>query len=72
MADASQKKRLIGNHGLFKGEKNINAKLTEADVRAIRMRCAAGERHAVIAADYGIVRSLVSLIKTRRAWKHVQ
>ena len=71
LADASAKGRLVGNRGVFAGERNRNAKLTEDQVREIRRRAEAGERHASIAADFGIAVSLVSLIKTRAAWRHV-
>jgi len=50
------------------GERNGNARLTEADVRAIR---AANDIQRIIAARYGITQVMVSRIKLRRAWKHV-
>ena len=40
-----------------------NRKLTESQVRAIRVRLAAGERQNAIAADYGIDKGTVSNIK---------
>lgn len=50
------------------GTQNPHAKLSEADVRAIR----ADQRSArIIAAEYGISRANVSMIRTRRTWRHV-
>ena len=51
-----------------RGEECYNAKLTEVDVKAIRHD---KRLHKVIAAEYSIVTSLVSLIKAGKAWKHV-
>jgi DNA invertase Pin-like site-specific DNA recombinase len=47
------------------GEQNPVAKLTEADVRAIR---ASAGRYADIAAPYGIDRHTVGDIKLRKTW----
>lgn len=55
------------------GEREPNHKLTEADVRQIRQRYAAGNvRQRDIAADYGISQRLVSLIVRREAWRHIE
>ena len=51
------------------GEKHHGAKLTEAQVRAIR---ADPRRHKFIAADYGLHRVHISRIRSRAIWKHVQ
>jgi hypothetical protein len=51
------------------GDKNANAKLTPADVRAIRQRAADGERYADIARAFNISAGLVGHIKHRFAWK---
>ena len=56
---------------VLRGEAHGNAKLTAADVRAIRQRRAAGEPLAAIAVDYGIRIAAVSSIAKRRTWKHV-
>jgi hypothetical protein len=45
------------------------AKLTEAQVRAIRMDPRNG---AVVGRAYGVGRACVSAIRTRTAWEHVQ
>ena len=48
-----------------KGQDNSNAKLTEADVRAIRVD---DRLQREIAADYGVSRSSVTLIKNGKRW----
>jgi hypothetical protein len=52
-----------------RGEKHHGAKLTEAQVRAIR---ADPRRQKFIAADYGLHRVHISRIRSRAIWKHVQ
>jgi hypothetical protein len=53
------------------GSKNINARLTADDVRAIRAACAAGANRTHLAKHYGITFSNVMQIQSRRAWRHV-
>lgn len=54
---------------LARGERNGGGgKLTESDVIAIR---ADRRLHREIAADFGIVKSMVSMIKRNEVWKHV-
>jgi len=53
-----------------RGALNVNAKLTEADIRAIRHAYAEGGRQAVATA-YGISYQNLWAIVTRRTWKHV-
>lgn len=50
------------------GERHWFAKLTDADIRAIR---ADPRSNRKIAADYGIDPSLISGIKNRKTWRHV-
>ena len=50
------------------GESNGHAKLTEADVLAIR---ADSRYHRVIADEYGVTQPLISLIKNRKRWSHI-
>jgi hypothetical protein len=53
------------------GEANYSAKLTEAQVREIRTRRAAGERATELAVEFGVSESTVSDIHLRRRWKHM-
>lgn len=53
---------------LNRGMRNGMSKLTDADVIAIR---ASLLTQSAIAAEYGISQSLVSMVKTRKWWKHV-
>jgi hypothetical protein len=46
------------------------ARLTEADILAIRQRLAAGDRVTAVAAAYEIDRSSIRLIRDRKTWKH--
>jgi len=55
-------------HGNPRGEANGFSKLTEAKVREIRVRRAAGEKLVSIAVDYGIDFSTVSDIANGRRW----
>jgi hypothetical protein len=57
-----------GRQNDLRGERNGIAKLTEASVRAIRRD---PRVYRVIAADYGVSKSLVGMIKCRESWKHV-
>ena len=47
------------------------AKVTETEVREIRARCATGETHGSIAADYRLSRAGVSQIARRKNWAWV-
>lgn len=56
-------------HGtLLKGSKVGNAKLGEAEVKAIR---ADSRSHSLIAKDFSVSQSLVSRIKARIVWRHI-
>jgi len=58
-----------GRQKVYRGEDSHNAKLTEKKVIAIR----ADDRiYRVIAADYGVSRACIGLIKVRKNWKHVK
>jgi len=54
------------------GEQRASAKLTEYDVRGIRWGYQQGFRQSVLAEAYGVSRSMVSMIVTRKAWTHVK
>ena len=65
-ADASRKGRRLP------GSLNHQAKLTEDQVREMRLLYAAGGvSQAQLAQQYGVSHALVSFIVTRRAWKHI-
>lgn len=54
------------------GERNGHAKLTEAQVREIRRRHAAGGvRQKDIALNFGVSRALIGLIVTHKSWTHL-
>lgn len=55
-----------------RGSRNSQSKLTEGQVLDLRARYAAGGvTQAQLAADYGISHALVSIIVTRKGWKHI-
>lgn len=56
----------------LKGEAHPNSKLTESDVRMIRMRLASGETCISIAKAFGVTDVLISYIKLGKAWSHVK
>jgi len=54
-----------------RGEDNGHAKLTGANVEAIRMACARGERQRDIAQKFGISQSQVSNLVRGSQWRHL-
>lgn len=54
-----------------KGEESVHAKLTEADVREIRRRNAAGETKASLAREFGVSEGNIWNIVKRVSWPHV-
>lgn len=54
-----------------KGESHHNSKLTADQVKAIYSRCEAGERHWVVAKDFGVTRRHVGNIHQGKMWRHV-
>ena len=69
MKDMAQKGR--AKSGGVYGEGSGRAKLTEQQVLEILGRCGTGESHGRIAQDYGVTRSSITLINTRKNWKHL-
>jgi hypothetical protein len=53
------------------GEDNPRAKLTEADVLAIRGAVANGAVQQQLAASYGVSKSLIHNIIKRKTWRHI-
>lgn len=58
----------ILKHGNLRGEAQVHAKLTEAQVREIRARCATGETHDKISADYRVSSRAVGYIAQGQTW----
>ena len=54
-----------------RGEKNRNARLTDATATAIPARHAAGETQQEIAESLGVSQSTVSLVLLGKRWRHV-
>jgi len=74
MRDAFVKSRGLFNSSfphISAGEQNGLSKLTDIDVRQIRISRAAGARPVDLARIYGIDRCTVWTICTRKTWKHV-
>lgn len=63
--DASAKRR--NAHG----ERHRSAKLTAADVRAIRERSGAGEQGIDLAVAFGVTPQAISYVVRRETWRHV-
>jgi hypothetical protein len=57
--------------GRARGERCGYSRLTEADVREIRRRCAAGETQEAVARAFSVTRSNVSHVARRVSWSHV-
>lgn len=55
----------------LQGERHHKAKVTDAAVREIRRRVAAGETCRALAPEYGVSPSAIERIASRRAWAHV-
>ena len=55
-----------------KGERNGQAKLTEADVREMRAMARNGKSHEEIAALFDVTRRNVGLVVNRKSWAHVE
>lgn len=54
-----------------RGTAHALVKLTEAQVREIRVRLAAGEGQRIISLDYGVSRGTVRDIKVGKSWGHL-
>ena len=53
------------------GELNANSILTEADVRLIRERYAAGVSRSVLATRFGMSKTTIAEIVTFKSWRHL-
>lgn len=72
MQDAAAKGRLRTPRIAMFGSTNPSAKLTERKVRKIRKRLSQGEDQHVVAARYGVSRSLIGQIERRQIWRGVE
>jgi hypothetical protein len=54
-----------------RGEWHANAKLTDAKVREVRRRAAAGEAAENLAREMGVHPWTIRLVISRKTWKHV-
>lgn len=54
-----------------KGEKNRHAKLTNETVLEIRRLCNKGISQSIVRRWFGLARSSISMIITRKTWKHI-
>ena len=54
-----------------KGDSHGRSRLSSADIPIIRARCAAGEPHRLVAADYGVSKQAISHIVRGKSWAHV-
>lgn len=72
MRDAYQKgRKKPSGHRAAPGEAHHNARLTAAEVYAIRRLCSEHVSHSKIAQSFGISRAAVSRINRRTLWKHL-
>jgi hypothetical protein len=62
----------LGLRAKFKGESHGMAKLTNADVRAIRKAHRAGETQTALGPQYGVTQANISEIVNRKTWSHVR
>jgi group I intron endonuclease len=56
---------------LMRGSNNCNAKLSEDDVRKIKMRLTNKEKHQQIADDFNVSRSVITRINNGTRWGHI-
>ena len=70
MENAADRER-HGRTSHMPGEKNPHARLTDNDIRDIRIRLASGETGKSIAQRHGVSRATVSYIKNKRRWSCV-
>lgn len=54
-----------------RGSQNSNAKLTAADVLAIRQKAADGASNAVIAKEYGVSPATIQAVVLKKTWSHL-
>jgi hypothetical protein len=67
----NQKHAYLINLKNQKGEKHAQSRLTEKDVLEIRESLTHGIKQRILAEKYGVIRSYISEIKTKKAWNHI-
>lgn len=60
-----------GRHRVVRGEQHGNAKLTEADVRQIRLLHSQGASAYSLGARFSVSASLIHFVVNRKIWRHV-
>jgi len=70
-ADNNRDKASKGRSPDVRGEKNFSAKLTEPEIRLIRLMSRGGIARSMIADIFGIVRQTVDKIVHRHRWTHL-
>ena len=71
-SNAENRRDSVARGRQSRGEARYNAKLTEADVKAIRRARARGASNKEQAARYGVDGATISLVSRYRKWKHVR
>jgi hypothetical protein len=69
--DNNKDARRKGRSKWVSGSKVYNAKLTEAKVRHIRKRAAAGESNRALAKEFGMCPQTIDVMILRKTWRHV-
>jgi hypothetical protein len=64
-------RKLHGRTAATTGSRNARHRLTEVVVLRIRERHALGENQRVLARDYEVSESSISMIVNRRTWRHI-
>jgi hypothetical protein len=54
-----------------RGERNHHARLTEEQVRAIRVRISEGASQSTVAREFGVCRATIEMIHLRRSWAYL-
>jgi len=67
----TQKALHPASHEFTRGEMHRTAKLTEAEVRSIHSRYAAGETSRNLAAEFGVIEASIQKIVRGVMWKHL-
>ena len=69
---ADRVRNMVAKERAASGEQHGNARLTEGDVRVIRVRAATGEKQKGLAREYGVHRTTISRVVRRKTWRHAR